>query len=96
VRPSLNAKEGDRRPQTAASVQLTRMPIETEFFRWYISDEVSGRRRLTRYAMTRAETEPPGAGARSAATVGRRIRTIGFSKSVFPSDLSRRCCEQLN
>ena len=27
----------------------------TEFFRWYITDERTGKRRLTRYAMTRAE-----------------------------------------
>ena len=29
------------------------MPIETEFFRWYITDEVTGKRRLTTYKMDR-------------------------------------------
>jgi len=31
------------------------MTTPTEFFRWYITDERTGKRRLTRYAMTRAE-----------------------------------------
>lgn len=31
------------------------MPIPTEFFRWWITDERTGKRRLTRFAMTRAE-----------------------------------------
>jgi hypothetical protein len=31
------------------------MPIPTEFFRWYVVDERTGKRRLTRYAMTRAD-----------------------------------------
>ena len=29
------------------------MPIDTEFFRWYILDEVTGKRRLTTYKMDR-------------------------------------------
>jgi hypothetical protein len=29
------------------------MPIPTEFFRWFIVDERTGKRRLTTYAMTR-------------------------------------------
>jgi hypothetical protein len=40
------------------------MPIPTEFFRWYITDERTGKRRLTSYAMTReqaAERFPEGA-----------------------------------
>ena len=40
------------------------MATPTEFFRWYITDEVTGKRRLTRYAMTRAvaaERFPEGA-----------------------------------
>ena len=35
--------------------RLPRMAGPTEFFRWYITDERTGKRRLTRYAMTRAE-----------------------------------------
>ena len=31
------------------------MPTPTEFFRWWITDERTGKRRLTRYAMTRAD-----------------------------------------
>ena len=31
------------------------MPTPTEYFRWYIVDERTGKRRLTRYAMTRAD-----------------------------------------
>jgi hypothetical protein len=31
------------------------MTTSTEFFRWRITDERTGKRRLTRYAMTRAE-----------------------------------------
>jgi len=31
------------------------MPTPTEFFRWWITDERPGKRRLTRYAMTRGE-----------------------------------------
>jgi hypothetical protein len=27
------------------------MPIETEYFRWYITDEVTGKRRLATYKM---------------------------------------------
>jgi len=30
------------------------MPIETEYFRWYITDERTGKRRLTTYKLTRA------------------------------------------
>jgi len=30
------------------------MPIPTEFFRWYITDETTGKRRLTGYKMDRA------------------------------------------
>jgi hypothetical protein len=30
------------------------MPIETEFFRWWITDEVTGKRRKTSYRMDRA------------------------------------------
>jgi hypothetical protein len=40
------------------------MPVETEFFRWWIVDERTGKRRLTRYAMTRelvADRFPEGA-----------------------------------
>jgi hypothetical protein len=43
------------------------MPTPTEFFRWWMTDERTGERRLTRYAMTRTEAEPAGARARSAA-----------------------------
>jgi len=31
------------------------MPTPTEFFHWYITDERTGKRRLTTYAMTRAD-----------------------------------------
>jgi hypothetical protein len=39
------------------------MPTATEFFRWWIIDERTGKRRLTRYAMTRdqAAERYPGA-----------------------------------
>jgi hypothetical protein len=42
------------------------MTTPTEFFRWWITDERTGKRRLTRYAMTReeaAERFPEGADA---------------------------------
>jgi len=29
------------------------MPIETEFFRWYVRDKVTGKRRLKTYRMDR-------------------------------------------
>jgi hypothetical protein len=35
--------------------RLPRMAGPTEFFRWYITDERTGKRRLTRYAMTREQ-----------------------------------------
>jgi len=38
------------------------MPTPTDFYRWFIVDERTGKRRLTRYAMTReqaAERYPP-------------------------------------
>ena len=31
------------------------MPTPTEFFRWYIADERTGKRRLTTYKLTRAD-----------------------------------------
>ena len=31
------------------------MPVPTEFFRWYIVDERTGKRRLTRFAMMREQ-----------------------------------------
>ena len=31
------------------------MAVPTEFFRWYVTDERTGKRLLTRYAMTRAD-----------------------------------------
>ena len=31
------------------------MPTPTEFFRWYITDERTGKRRLTTYKLTRAD-----------------------------------------
>jgi len=35
----------------------TGMPTPTELFRWWIIDARTGKRRLTRYAMTRADAE---------------------------------------
>ena len=34
---------------------MTAVTSPTEFFRWWIVDERTGKRRLTRYAMTRAD-----------------------------------------
>lgn len=33
------------------------MPTSTEFFRWWIIDERTGKRRLTTYMLTRADAE---------------------------------------
>jgi len=33
------------------------MPTPTEFFRWWITDERTGERRLTTYKLTRADAE---------------------------------------
>jgi len=39
----------------AARVAQIEMSTSTEFFRWYITDERTGKHRRTTYAMTRAE-----------------------------------------
>ena len=37
--------------------RLTRVPTPTEFFHWYITDERTGKRRLTTYKLKRADAE---------------------------------------
>jgi hypothetical protein len=44
-----------RSRRRGASNRFDAMTTPTEFFRWYITDERTGKRRLTAYVMTREE-----------------------------------------